>query len=410
MKSLVLPAVLVAAALSAGAPTAPAADAKPAPPVSFADAVHQGKLSLVTRARYEHVEQTNLLNADALTLRTALGFTTAHYAGWQLSVEAENIAALDGDAYSQSGLNPAAGPRAVVGDPETTEVNQLWIAYATGQTTATLGRQKLILDNARFIGDAGWRQNQQTFDAFVLQDKSLAKATLTYAYLDQIDRVFSRQHPQGRWDSESHVFNASYTGLPVGTLTTYAYLLDFASSPVNSCATYGASLAGTRKLDDAYSLTYRAELATQSDYGPNPVNYSARYAYVEAGLVGKSVSFALGHERLGSDRNVGFKTPLASLHAWNGWADLFLNTPGAGLRDTYVKLTAKLPHAVNATALYHQFAADRGGANFGEEFDFLFTRKFGARWTALAKFAEFRRESPGFPNVRKVWLQLEFAL
>lgn len=380
-----------------------------AEPASLPDAIRQGKFSVNARLRYENVQQTNLLDANALTLRTRLGFTTAKFAGWQFSAEGENVSAFDGDAYSQSGLNPAAARRAVVADPEGTELNQLWLAYTFDQTTATLGRQKLIFDNARFVGDVGWRQNQQTFDAFVLQDKSLAKTTLTYAYVDQVNRVFSRRHAQGRWESESHLFNASHAGLPIGTLTGYAYLLDFENSAANSSATYGLSLAGSRKLSDTLTFAYRAEVATQSDYGSSPLNYSALYTYLEAGLAVKQGSLALGREVLGSDNNVGFKTPLATLHAWNGWADLFLATPAAGLRDTYVKATANLPQAVALTAFYHAFEADAGNAEFGTEFDLILTRKFGKYFTGTVKFADFRRDSPAFANVRKVWLQVDFV-
>lgn len=380
-----------------------------AEPASLPDAVRQGKFSINARLRYENVQQTNLLDANALTLRTRLGFTTAKFAGWQFSAEGENVAALDGDAYSQAGLNPAAGPRAVVGDPETTELNQLWLAYTFDQTTATLGRQKLILDNARFIGDVGWRQNQQTFDAFVLQNKSIAKTTLTYAYVDQVNRVFSRRHAQGRWESVSHLLNASTTATPLGTLTGYAYLLDFENSAANSCATYGLSLAGSRKLSDTLTFNYRAEAATQSDHGSSTLNYSALYTSLEAGLAVKQGSFALGHEVLGSDNNVGFKTPLATLHAWNGWADLFLATPAAGLRDTYAKVTANLPQAVALTAFYHRFESDSANTKLGTEFDVMLTRKFGKYFTGTVKFAEFRRDSLAFANVRKVWLQVDFT-
>jgi len=380
-----------------------------AEPASLSDAFAQGKYSLNARLRYEGVQQTGLLDANALTLRTRLGYTTAKFAGWQLSAEGENVAALDGDAYSQSGLNPAAARRAVVGDPETTELNQLWLAYSFAQTTATLGRQKLILDNARFVGDVGWRQNQQTFDALVVQDKTLAHTTVTYAYLDQINRVFSRRHAQGRWDSDSHVLNVAYAASPAATVTGYAYLLDFANAAANSCATYGVSLAGAQKVGDTLKFTYRAELATQSDYGSSPLSYTTLYHCFEAGLAAKSGSLTLGHELLGSDKNVGFKTPLATLHAFNGWADLFLATPAAGLRDVYVKGTAALPSAVALTAFYHWFEAAKGGADYGTEFDVMATRKFGSRVTAAAKFAEFRRDSLAFANVRKVWLQVEFA-
>ena len=77
-------------------------------------------------------------------------------------IEAEDILAADGDSYSQSGLNPAATCRAVVGDPETSEINQVFLSCTGGKTTATVGRQRLVLDGARFVGDVGWRQNMQT--------------------------------------------------------------------------------------------------------------------------------------------------------------------------------------------------------------------------------------------------------
>lgn len=376
---------------------------------SPAEAFTHGKLSLNLRLRYEEVEQTGLQDAAALTLRTRLGYTTAPWLGWKAMLEAEDIRAADGDSYSQSGINPGGDGKAVIADPETTEINQAWLSFATSQTTGTLGRQRLVLDNARFIGDSGWRQNMQTFDAFVLQDKTLGKTTLTYAYLQQINRVFGADHPQGKWQSESHVFHASYAALPAGTLAGYAYLLDFSNSPANSCATFGASFAGTSKLTDDVTFNYRAEVATQSDYGAGTVSYDTHYTLLEAGLALKPGGITLGYEVLGSDHNVGFKTPLATLHAFNGWADLFLTTPAAGLRDTYAKVSGNLPGACSLLAFYHQFDSDTGHLDYGREFDLQLSRKFGQRVTVLAKFADFRHESPAFPNVRKFWVQAEFA-
>jgi len=376
---------------------------------NLGDAFANGKFSANLRLRYEDVAQTGLQDADALTLRTRLGFTTAPWLGWKAMLEAEDVRAADGDSYSQSGLNPGGAGKAVIADPETTEINQAWLAFTTGQTTGTLGRQRLVLDNARFIGDVAWRQNMQTFDAFVLQDKTLEKTTLTYAYLQQINRVFGSGHPQGKWASSSNLFNASYAGLPAGTLTGYAYLLDFSNSTANSCATYGASFAGTTKLTADVNFTYRAEAATQSDFGASTLSYDTHYTVMEAGLAWKPVSLTLGYEVLGSDHNVGFKTPLATLHAFNGWADLFLVTPAAGLRDTYVKVTGSLPGECSLVAFYHQFDSDAGSLDYGREFDLSLSRKFSQRVTALVKYADFHRESLLYPNVKKVWAQVEFV-
>ncbi len=108
---------------------------------SLGDAFEKGTVSLNARLRYEGVQQTNLRGAEAITLRTRLGFTTAPWQGWKAMVEAENILAGNGDKYSQAGLNPAATGRAVVADPETSEMNQVFLAYTSGKTTATLGRR-----------------------------------------------------------------------------------------------------------------------------------------------------------------------------------------------------------------------------------------------------------------------------
>ncbi len=233
-----------------------------AEPASLADAFARGKFSLNARLRYEGVRQSALRDAEALTLRTRLGFATAPWQGLKALVEAEHVIAADGDRYSQAGLNPAAAGRAVVADPETNEINQVFLAYTAQKTTATLGRQRLVLDNARFLGDVGWRQNMQTFDALVVQSAAFPATTLTYAYLDQINRVFSARHPQGKWSSDSHVLNAAYTGFAAGTLTGYTYLLDFNNAAANSCATYGASFTGTRSLTPTVKFAYRAEFAT----------------------------------------------------------------------------------------------------------------------------------------------------
>ena len=368
-----------------------------------------GVFSLHVRVRQESVTQTGLRDGEALTARARLGFAPAPWEGWSALVEVESIAAVDGERYSQAGLNPAAAGRAVIADPESTEINQLHFGRTFGKTLVRLGRQRLFLDNGRFLGDGLWRQNQQTFDAALVEDRTWAGTTLTYAHLRQVNRGLGRTHPQGRWRTNSHLFHALREGLPWGTFSGYAYLLDFPEVRANACATLGATLAGGTAMGPGMRWTYRLEAARQTDSGASPLDYAARYLAAESGVNLAHAGLAAGFEVLGQDGGVPFRTPLATLHPFNGWADVFSTIPAGGLRDRFLRLQADLPGSLALSVRRHWFQSDRGGVRLGEEFDVMLSRRFGKAWTALAKFADFRSAGRGLPDVRKSWLQVEYA-
>lgn len=127
-------------------------------------------------------------------------------------------------------------------------------------------------------------------------------------------------------------------------------------------------------------------------------------------------------EVLGTDSNdaaagsVRFKTPLATLHAFNGWADVFLATPAKGLRDAYGFVQVTVPGDVPLRLVYHSYEADNGGADFGQEWDVVASKKFGKNWTVLTKYAYYDGKdalgSLGAPAVpfdkHLFWAQVEF--
>lgn len=369
------------------------------------------RVTLDLRARHEHAEQSGLRDADALTFRARLGVVTSGWRGWQAGLEAEHIASPNGDRYSQSGLNPGGAGRVIVADPEGTEVNQAYVRYTTGGSVLTLGRQRLVLDQARFIGDVGWRQNAQTFDAAVWSGRPHTALALTAAYLGRVNRVLGDRHPQGNWDSTSFVVHGAWSGLPGGIkATTYAYLLDFSNAAAQGNATYGLTLAGAAKFSDGATFTYRTEYAQQTDFGDSPLSYATDYVGAEFGVTVNPGTLAVGGEWLGSDDRIAFRTPLATLHAFNGWADVFTTTPANGLQDLYVKGTASLPAAVKATVRHHWFEARRHGAIYGREWDAQVSRALGGGVTATAKYARFTPAAgTSYPKIEKIWLQVEFS-
>ncbi|GIX50179.1 MAG: hypothetical protein KatS3mg132_373 [Limisphaera sp.] len=379
-------------------------------------ALREGRFSLNVRARYEFVDQDNLpLDSHAGTIRTRFGFTTAPFHGFQGMLEAENILAVDDDSYNAAGAN-GQPLRPVVADPETTEINQAWLAWTwTNRFTLKAGRQRIVFDNHRFIGDVGWRQNMQTYDAVALTWKPCRDVVLDYAYLWEVRRVFgnvSGLPPANRnFDSDSHLVHLSWAPHRAARLSAYAYLLDLENDagPNASSATYGLAWSGTQPIGGDFHLDYRLEGAWQTDYADSTLDYGAPYYHVE--LAGRYRRFTLGAawETLGNDNGVPVRTPLATLHAWNGWADVFLNTPAAGLRDLQGFVQVTLPGEIPVRLVYHKFDAEDGGADYGQELDLLASKRIGRHWTLLAKYAWYDgADQPYDFTIHKVWAQVEF--
>jgi hypothetical protein len=389
------------------------------------DAFAKGKFSFNSRLRYEYVDQSTLdETANALTVRTRFGFTTAPLYGFQGMIEGENVTDLIPDHnYNAAGANGVTD-RPAIADPETTELNQAWLGYTyTNWISAKGGRQRIALDNHRFVGDVGWRQNMQTFDSVTVESKPINGLSLFYAYVWEVNRVFgdveglATASPNRDFRSDSHFINVSYQPFKYGRFVGYSYLLDLENRAgfANSCATYGIYFAGSAPVSEKISLGYRAEYAHQTDYKESPQDYAVDYYNLELSATMKPVSIGGGYEVLGSDENeagvgnVGFRTPLATLHAFNGWADVFLATPANGLRDAYAFGQVTLPGEVPLRLVYHKYDSDEENQDLGQEINLQASKKFGKYWTVLAKYAYYDgKEAPARYDAHKIWAQVEF--
>ncbi len=375
---------------------------------TFIEMFTKGKINADFRLRYEYVDQDNdLKNAKALTLRSRLGYTTGDFLGFSGMLEFEDSRQVGVDDYND-GLG--SEPRySTVTDPETTELDQAFVQYHNWGATARLGRQVINLDNQRFVGDVGWRQDRQTFDAFNLVYKPIDNLQLTYAYIDQRNRIFAEDRDL---DSKDHLINAAYQ-TPIGTAVAYAYLLDEDEGPKNDIDSYGVRFSGSTDVTDIKVL-YAAEFATQ-DTDTDSDDFDANYYLVEAGAVFYGVTGKVGYEVLGSDDGkYGFATPLATLHKFNGFTDQFLTTPAQGLTDLYVSLGGKL-FGGEWGIVYHDFEADEdtpGVDDLGDELDLVYSIKFFERFNAGIKYATYSKGDSGAGKVDTdkfwTWLGLSF--
>ncbi len=376
--------------------------ATPALSQTFTEALAGGAVSLDVRYRYEFVDQDNPLDqAHASTVRTRLGYRTDDFRGFEVFAEAEDVSAVGNENYNST-VNGKAD-HSVVADPTETEVNQIYVRYkGLPDTSLTYGRQRLALDNHRFIGTVGWRQNEQTFDAFIGTNESLKDTKITAGYLYNANRIFSDASSIGNFPMQAPILNVQYQGLAAGTLTAYGYLFDFTTVDANSTQNLGLRFTGGTDVTQGFKVLYTLEYAIQKDYAGNPQSFEAAYWLAEAGLAAYGLTFKVGVETLESDDGRPFQTPLATLHAMNGWADQFLVTPDDGLQDLYVSAGAAVK-GVKLLAIFHDYSSDINSLSYGSELGLLAVYPIDKHYTLGAKFASYAEDGRGV-DTDKAWL------
>ena len=282
---------------------------------TFLDSIMQGKPMTSFRLRYENVDQNGyqqkvsaptvaitpnkkLDTADAFTLRSLIGWQTAPFHNLSFAAQITDVHAFN-DSYNDRRGNltdPGNNNYANIVDPTFTDINQLYVDW-TGikNTKLRVGRQQVNLDNVRFIGDIGFRQNMQVFDGVSVLNKSIPDTEIFAAHFDRVRQV-NTELRHGNID----IVNAKYRISSSESLTGYGYFIDAAnlsqngtnaSSPTaastaalggnglgfsqdfNSTATtdassktFGVRLDGVHKLDDHWKALYTAEYAKQDDY------------------------------------------------------------------------------------------------------------------------------------------------
>jgi hypothetical protein len=366
------------------------------------------------RLRYENVDQ-GLLEAEALTLRIRAG-AEATSGPFALLVEAEGTVAPlnDYNAFAFPVSSDQRRPQyALIPDPENLELNRLQLHYHRDDEKVTLGRQRINLDDQRWVGSVGWRQNEQTFDAVrgEMRAGPLA-ADLTYAISQRT--IFGEDAGIRTAIDGDFLFAglAMRRGPVEGKL--FAYLLDYdeAAFFANSSQTYGGILSGAIPLSGTQAVNLRASYARQSDHRDNPFDYSADYWSFEAGTTLAGFRIAAGWEQLGSDNGRSVQTPMATLHKFNGWADTFLTTPALGLEDAYVSIGRNIDGAralpgLNFGLAFHQFDSAAQDLEYGTEVDASVGFRAGPV-ALLLKFADYQARDFG-ADTRKLWLQAEWA-
>lgn len=389
---------------------------------AFMNALTGGKVDFSFRVRYEHVDdeskRSDLQEADALTARTTLGYKTGDFHNLFGYLQFENTSDItDGDQYND--LTNGQTTKPVIADPSGTEINQAYLgAKFLEKNILKVGRQIITPRDApfhRFLGTVLWRQNWQTQDAVTLTSTALKDTTLMAGYIWNNNNIVGIDR-----DMEAPIFNLKYDGFKYAKLEGYYYGLEFTDLAALSTETYGFRASGAFPVTDKAKIIYAGEYAMQSEGDNNPINYDADYYLAEGGFkisIDSFITSVMGkvsYEVLESDNNGtrAFQTPLATGHAYQGWADNFLTTPGTGIEDTYFTLVATGMYDTKLIISYHMLEAETGGFDYGDEIDVWFTKQFNKNYTVGIKYAGYDASSDAgntkATDLSKFWVYFAF--
>lgn len=370
---------------------------------------NNGAVKLDLNYRWENVNQDagKQVTANGNSARLRLGLQSPKWHDLQAYAEYEGNLAMQEDYNSTRNGNVGYS---TIADPDRSELNQLWLSYSgIPDTVIKGGRQRIKLDDDRFIGNVGWRQMEMTYDSVLLthNNQQIFGLVVNAAYIGNIQTITSTTE-----NINAPLLNINYKMGDYGNAIAYGYWLDYTEKEnyEKSNQTYGLRAACCQKdsimFNDHYGLLYTAEWSHQSDYGHGPTNYQADRINLMGGFTAYNFSLQGAMEQLnGTGVNKTFDTPLGTNHAFQGWADLFLTTPKDGIRDVFGTLSANfMQGTLTASAVYHDFTDDSGALHYGDEIDAQVLKKFGKHYSLLAKYAYYAADQFG-TDTQKFWLQ-----
>ncbi|NBB79531.1 MAG: alginate export family protein [Verrucomicrobia bacterium] len=340
-----------------------------------------GKFSINTRLRYEIFDLDNgspALDRDGTSLRVRYGYTTPDFNGFTAMAEGETLTRVGGDHDDIHPLDDAG---------DGTDLNQIWVQYQDADYgSAKVGRQIYFLDDHRFIGHVGWRQNIQTFDAATAAFTAIDNLTIKAFYIDAVNRVNADY-----FVLVSFGLNASYSFNKAFNLTGFYYEIDNADNPAWESDVIGLRATGVLSLEDiGIDLSYALSVADQDNADTGNANYFAGDLSTKLG----GVTLGAGFEVL----NAGFSTPLATVHKFNGFADVFagpsLGGIANGLEDYYAYAGYTIPvgNGINAKLIYHDFSPETGAGDYGDEIDLVASYKINEYFSTVAKYGSYNTD------------------
>jgi len=187
--------------------------------------------------------------------------------------------------------------------------------------------------------------------------------------------------------------------------------------------------------DDAGDNVAGVEVADFDDVDYSNIELGIRFGGTRVDNIGflpvgdPTYQIKVGQETLEGNGVNSLQTPLATVHAFNGWADAFVGAPGGtatpvgGIVDTSITfqvlgLFGDIIGKNKIVVAYHDFDTDEsytiGGnrvSSYGDELDILWGKPnlFGTKnLLGAIKYADFSADDAPFVDTTKWWAFLQY--
>ncbi len=237
---------------------------------------------------------------------------------------------------------------------------------------AQIGRQEIIFDDARLVGNIGWIQNPQTFDAFrwtYQRENFNADVVAAQVIANDTHPTMVNVTSDSTADTNDGAFYALHTSFKIaqGVINPFLYqvqkplrLKPGGTVSFDHLQTIGAYI---KQQFGAFGLIFQG--GNQTGQVTAAKKHKANFYSLELKAKLSGLGFSLGQDQYSGDKVKGggesntFNALYATNHAYFGFMDKFLFTPSTGINDSYVKLSAPIAGAKLALN-YHNFATASG--------------------------------------------------
>lgn len=252
-------------------------------------------------------------------------------------------------------------------DVSSAAVHEAWgEVFFTDWLALKSGRQELIYDDQRLLGNVDWVQQARSHDAAVLKfSKSGWQAHLGAAYNNESEKIFGTPYTLANYRTLTYLwvnktFKEKFTA-SIMAITDGFHSTDSAQD-LHYRLTAGPHLAFKSGDFNATGTFYYQ--AGKDIFGTNISAYMfAVGAFYKAGdfTFGVGLDYLSGTDALDTENDKArtFNTLYATNHKFYGYMDYFLNVPahtaGGGLGDIYAKLKYSFSDKTALALDYHYF-------------------------------------------------------